>query len=72
MPDPPPPRQPRPAAGERVSRYHPRARRLCDACTFLIHQYGQAGAPYPKAARWRISTDTESRYVCNEHKDTRL
>lgn len=73
MPEVPRSSRPAPAAGgERVSRYSPRARRLCDACVFLIHKYGQGGAPYPKHARWRVSRPERSWYLCNDHKETRL
>ncbi len=72
MPAPPPAHPPRPAAGERFSRYNPKVRRLCDVCVFLIHQYGQGNASYPRAARWRRATDTQTRYVCEQHKEIRL
>lgn len=72
MPELPVRHPPAERAGERVSRYTAQARRLCDACTFYIHRYGQGGAPYPKHARWQIATETKTRYLCNDHKDTRL
>lgn len=72
MPEPPPPRTPRPAPGERFSRYKAAAHKLCDVCVQLIHLYGQDAAPYPKAARWRRATDHHTAYTCEAHKETRL
>ncbi len=72
MPEPPPVRAPQERAGERVARYKAQTRRLCDACTHYIHQFGQGGAQYPRTARWVISSNTTTRYLCNDHKDTRL
>lgn len=68
-----PPSQPRPpGSGERFTRYRPKVRRLCDVCIFLIHRYGQAAAPYPRSARWRRVTGETTKYVCEQHKETRL
>lgn len=57
--------------GVRYSRYTAKHRRLCDACVKDIHRYGQGGAPFPKAARWR-RTDIDTHYLCEAHKDTPL
>lgn len=72
MPVPPPVRAPQRADGLRTSRYNPKAKRLCDTCVFMIHRYGQGGAAYPKAARWRVSSADKSWYLCEQHKETRL
>lgn len=74
MPVSPAPRTPTAAStdGRRVSRYSAKVRKLCDACVFLIHRYGQGGAPYPKAARWRVATADKTRYLCEHHKETKF
>lgn len=71
MPAPPPREPPKPRPGETFSRYKS-ARRLCEVCTFFIHRYGVGNAEYPRAARWRRAGPTETRYVCEQHKETRL
>jgi hypothetical protein len=71
MPQPPRAAAPTPREKETVSRF--RGHRLCDACVFMIHRYGQAGAAFPRTARWRVAKpETESRYLCENHKETRL
>jgi hypothetical protein len=72
MPAPPARHAPAGRSGERISRYSTKARRVCDACAFLIHRYGQAGAPYPRQAKWRVSTDEKSWYLCGEHRESRF
>lgn len=49
-----------------------RGGRLCEWCCRLIHDFGQAGAPYPRLARWRVSTPDGTERLCEGHKDERL
>lgn len=72
MPDDPPPKVVKARTGETFSRYSVKARRLCDVCVWMIHQYGQGGAPYPRSAKWRRATPEANAYVCEQHKETRL
>lgn len=70
MPDPPAPRRTAPPpAGVRISQYRPRTRVLCDVCVQLIHQFGQAGAPLPRAARWRCTEAGTATVLCTYHKE---
>jgi hypothetical protein len=72
MPDVPEPSRPRGSTGSgvRLTRYRTQKRRLCDECVRLIHRYGQAGAPYPQAARWRRSAGDNLDFLCEQHKDS--
>jgi Cdk activating kinase (CAK)/RNA polymerase II transcription initiation/nucleotide excision repair factor TFIIH, subunit TFB3 len=57
-------------AGMQAVRVRPT--KLCERCCLLIHQRGQAGAPYPRAARWRVTwTDGVVERLCDSHKDER-
>lgn len=79
MQDVPLPGMPVPPPVHRSSQVRPGVRavrtrptRLCERCCELIHVRGQAGAPYPRAARWRVvELDVEFR-LCDTHKDERV
>lgn len=49
-----------------------RPTKLCEQCCFLIHLRGQAGAPYPRAARWRVTSPVGVERLCESHKDERV
>ena len=69
MPQPPESKPHRPKHGMRISRYNPRARRLCFDCCQLIHALGIESAPYPRVARWRLASDTFTTLLCDLHKE---
>lgn len=74
MPE-PAPRQRRPTAvpGMRATRIKGSGKRqLCDRCCELIHQLGQAGAPYPRHARWSVTGDGWRVRLCEQHKEERF
>jgi len=64
-PDPCPPK-PSPA-GIRFTRC--KANRLCEECCRQIHLLGIVHAPYPRTARWRVSTGETVAFLCYVHKD---
>jgi hypothetical protein len=70
MPQPPPRRPKVKVPGTVVARI--RSQRLCDDCCKDIHVRGQAVAPYPRLARWRISTADSLTRVCERHKEERV
>lgn len=68
-----PPEPARPARtpqhGMRVSRWNPKARKLCVDCCQLIHALGIEAAPYPRPARWRLASETFTTFLCDLHKE---
>ncbi len=70
MPE-PPPKPARRAKGSAMAVTRIRTQRLCDDCCADIHRLGQAAAPYPRGARWRISTTELLVRVCEKHKEIR-
>lgn len=44
-------------------------RRLCDACTQLIHERGVDRAPVPRPARFRLGTEDGPLFYCGPHAD---
>jgi cytochrome c5 len=70
MPELPAPQHRQPPPDIRVARIA--TGRLCERCCQMIHDYGQAGAPYPRGARWRVSTAESMERLCDAHKEERL
>jgi hypothetical protein len=70
MPEPPVAPMRKVPPGLRAVRTRPT--QLCERCCYLIHLRGQDGAPYPRAARWRVSSPSGVQRLCDTHKDERL
>lgn len=70
MPEPPPLRMRKAPPDMQAVRTRPT--KLCERCCRLIHLRGQEGAPYPRAARWRVTTPEGVHRLCDTHKDERL
>lgn len=69
MPEPSPKRQAAASGPVHFSRYRTKTRRLCDMCVVRIHYLGVTQAPYPRVARWRVSTESHVEYLCEQHKE---
>ncbi len=66
MPEPPPSRPvTRPAT--RAARF--RGHELCGHCVLAIHSLGVGLAPYPRTARWRVTVNEVTSYLCESHKN---
>lgn len=61
------PPRPKPVVYGRITYTRFTSRRWCGDCTWLIHEYGQGGAPLPNTARWRRKDDKGITYLCHEH-----
>lgn len=70
VPEPPPRIRKAVPPGVRATRV--KQGRLCERCCRLIHEHGQAVAPYPRGARWRVTTPDGVERLCDAHKDERL
>jgi hypothetical protein len=70
MPEPPAPRMRKAPPDMHAVRTRPT--KLCEKCCQLIHLRGQGGAPYPRAARWRVTSPGGVERLCDTHKDERL
>jgi hypothetical protein len=70
MPE-PPPRRPKPPRKPGVQAVRTRSTKLCQQCTEEIHRFGQAVAPYPRLARWRVSDGETVERLCEAHKNQR-
>lgn len=68
MPEPPAPLR-RAAPSGKATATRIRKRTLCNRCCLLIHQLGVEMAPYPRTARWRVTTDGLSVPMCESHKN---
>lgn len=68
----PPRRSARPAVKPGVQATRIRPRRLCEDCCRDIHERGQAVAPYPRTARWRVTDNGVVSKLCDEHKSARF
>lgn len=66
MPSPPPRMKQAPKTGVRASRC--RADWLCERCCQDIYRLGQASAPYPRPARWRVVEGDVVERLCEGHK----
>jgi len=70
MPEQPPaPAVPR---GVHLSRFTPAKRVHCSDCVEQIHRLGVGLAALPRAVRWRLSINSLSLYLCEQHKNERL
>lgn len=68
MPE-PPPRTPKAPRKPGVQAVRTRSSRLCEVCCEDIHRFGQAVAPYPRVARWRVSDGEVVQRMCESHKN---
>lgn len=67
MPPTPPPPKFKTKPDVRVTRSD--NRHLCEECCRLIHVLGIVRAPYPRTARWRITTSEAISFLCHDHKE---
>jgi len=67
MPEPAAPVTPKARPARRVARFRSKNRTLCGDCCALIHALGVELAPFPRAAKWRVSTGTTIAYLCDLH-----
>lgn len=67
MPE-PPPRTPKKARKPGVQAVRTRSTKLCEQCCEDIYRFGQAVAPLPRVARWRVSDGETVQRLCEGHK----
>jgi len=66
-----PKRTPKPLKPGKVQAVRTRSTRLCEFCCEEIHRFGQAVAPFPRVARWRVSDGETVQRLCEAHKAER-
>lgn len=71
MPE-PPPAPPRDVRRPDLYAVRIRPTKLCERCCWEIYLKGQQGAPYPRAARWRVTSPDGQQRLCDTHKEERL